>query len=190
MSQTHIGRICVWSRDTGSLMRVVKAPIKAQLKFDDAFSSLLVKEGFLFAMGIEKDVWIWNVDNLGYEESSFDLELKVQFRLAGHYSTVLCCDMDSLGNIMTGSRDAQVRLWKLGIGLGDRSNAVSCHNQHGNPVTAVSLLWPLGMSASSGSVRLYHHPSGACLRTFRFSKYVYDMQMDCRQFVTSEQVCI
>ena len=190
LNLVDIGRICVWSRDTGSLMRVVKAPIKAQLKFDDAFSSLLVKEGFLFAMGIEKDVWIWNVDNLGYEESSFDLELNVQFRLAGHYSTVLCCDMDSLGNIMTGSRDAQVRLWKLGIGLGDRSNAVACHNQHGNPITAVSLLWPLGMSASSGSVRLYHHPSGACLRTFRFSKYVYDMQLDCRQFVTSEQVCI
>ena len=44
------------------------------------------------------------------------------------------------------------------------------------------------MSASSGSVRLYYHPSGAALRTIRFSKYVYDLNMDTTHFVTSHQV--
>ena len=51
------------------------------------------------------------------------------------------------------------------------------------------ILGPLGMSASSGSVTLYYHPSGADFRTIRFSKYVYyDLHLDTRHSVTSYQV--
>ena len=121
-------------------------------------------------------------------EDESDPDLTIQFRLKGHNSIVLCCDMNKQGYIMSGSQDAQVRLWKLGPDLRDRSHAVACHNQHGNPVTAVRILWPLGMSASSGSVRLYYHPSGTALRTIRFSKYVYDLNMDTMHFVTTHQV--
>jgi len=177
----------VWGRDTGRQLKSVRPPFKTELQHEDAFSYLLVKHGYLLAMGIDKDVWIWKIKEQEDMEDDSGPDLIIQFRLKGHYSTVLCCDMDKQGHIMTGSQDAQVRLWKLGPDLRDRSHAVACHNQHGNPVTAVRILWPLGMSASSGSVRLYYHPSGAALRTIRFSKYVYDLHMDSTHFVTSHQ---
>jgi len=180
----EVGRVQVWDRDTGRHLKSVRPPFKTDLKPEDAFCFLLVKHGFLFAMGVDKDVWIWALKE---QEENGGTNLNIQFRLKGHYSTVLCCDLDKEGHIMTGSQDAQVRLWNLGPDLRDRSKAVACHNQHGNPVTAVQVLWPLGVSASSGSVRLYYHPTGACLRTFRFSAYVYDLHMDSRHFVTSHQ---
>ena len=184
----EVGRVQVWGRDTGRHLRSVRPPFKTDLKHEDSFTYLLVKHGYLLAMGIDKDVWIWKIKEQDEEQSKSGPDLNIQFRLKGHYSTVLCCDMNEEGHIMTGSQDAQVRLWKLGPDLRDRSHAVACHNQHGNPVTGVRILWPLGMSASSGSVRLYYHPSGACIRTIRFSKYVYDLHMDNLRFVTSHQV--
>ena len=180
-----VGMVQMWDRETGRHKRSVRPPFKTDLKQDDALTFLLVKHGFLFAMGIDKDVWIWAVKDQEDANMSSGPDLHIQFRLKGHCSTVLCCDMD--GHIMMGSQDAQVRLWNLGPDLRDRSSAVACHNQHGNPVTSVQLTWPLGVSASSGSVRLYYHPTGACIRTFRFSAYVYDMHADSRHFVTSHQ---
>ena len=52
-----------------------------------------------------------------------------------------------------------MRHWQLGPGMARRGEAVGCFNQHGNPITSVQLLWPLGVSSSSGSVRLYHLPT-------------------------------
>jgi len=186
----ELGKVKVWGRATGRYLRSIRPPFKHDLKYEDVFSYILVRHGFLLAMGIDKDVWIWKIwerDMTENEGQQIIPEINIQFRLKGHYSPVLCCDIDEKGHIMTGSKDAQVRLWNLGPDLRDRSHAVACHNQHGNPVTAVRVLWPLGMSASSGSVRLYYHPTGACLRTIRFSKYVYDLHMDFTHFVTSHQ---
>jgi len=186
----EVGKVKVWGRQTGRYLRSVKPPFKHDLKYEDVFSYILVKHSYLLAMGIDKDVWIWKIWERELNENERQPvipEINIQFRLKGHYSPVLCCDMDEQGHIMTGSQDAQVRLWNLGPDLRDRSHAVACHNQHGNPVTAVRILWPLGMSASSGSVRLYYHPTGACLRTIRFSKYVFDLHMDFMHFVTSHQ---
>jgi len=186
MVYDEVGKVQVWGRDTGKHIMSVRPPYKQKLENEDVLSYLLVKHGFLLAMGIEKDVWIWKVKE--EPERLKDIpDFYLQFRLTGHYSTVLCCDMDEKGNIMTGSRDAQVRLWKLGPDLRDRSQAVACHNQHGNPVTAVRILWPLGMSASSGSVRLYYHPSGTCFRNIRFTNYVFDLHLDYMHFVTSHK---
>ena len=165
----------------------VKPPYEQELENEDVLTYLLVKHGFLLAMGIEKDVWIWKIK----EESEHLKDIPnfyLQFRLKGHYSPVLCCDMDGEGNIMTGSADAQVRLWKLGPDLRDRSLSVECHNQHGNRVTAVRILWPLGMSASSGSIRLYYLPTGICLRNIRFTNYIFDLHLDYMHFVTSHKV--
>jgi len=188
VAREEVGKVHVWGRDTGRFQRSLRPPFKQELGAEGVFSYLTVKHRYLLGTGLGNDVWIWKMEEAetaGCQQGGVDI--KLQFRLKGHYSSVLCCDMDEQGHIMTGSQDAQVRLWKLGADLRDRSQAVACHNQHGNPVTAVSLLWPLGISASSGSVRLYYHPSGACLRTFRFSKYVFDMQMDHMHFVTSHR---
>ena len=182
----EVGKVKLWGRDTGRYLISVTPPFKQDLKFEDAFSYLFVNHGYLLAMGIEKDVWIWKLKEQKEEQNV--PEIHIQFRLKGHYSRVLCCDMDEQGHIMTGSYDTQVKLWKLGSDLCDGSQAVSCYKLHGNPVIAVRLLWPLGMSASSGSVRLYHHPTAACLRTIKFPMYVYDLNMDHMHFATSHQV--
>jgi len=186
MAWEEVGKVQVWGRDTGRLIMSVRPPYKLELKNEDVLSYLLLKHGFLLAMGIDKNVWIWKKQEKP-EHLKDTPDFHLQFRLKGHYSTVLCCDMDEMGNIMTGSQDAQVRLWKLGPDLRDRSQAVACHNQHGNPVTAVRILWPLGMSASSGSVRLYYHPSGTCLRNIRFTNHVFDLHIDHMHFVTSHK---
>lgn len=183
-SKETAGRIQVWNRDTGRHHKELRPPFKSELKEDDAFGFLLHKHNYLFAMGLDKDVWI-------YQEKAKKCEPLPDFvclhRLKGHYSQVVCADSDALGHIMTGSHDAQVRLWNLGPNLRDRTKKVSCHNQHGNPITSVEVRWPLGMSASSGSVRVFHHPTGACLRTFRFSAYVFDLHFNEHHFVTSHQ---
>ena len=182
----EVGKVKLWGRDTGRYLISVTPPFEHDLKYEDAFSYLLVNHGYLLAMGIEKDVWIWKLKEQKEEQNV--PEIHIQFRLKGHYSRVLCCDMDEQGHIMTGSQDVQVRLWKLGSDLRDRSQAVACHNQHGSPVITVRLLWPLGMSASRWSVSLYYHPTGACLRTIKFSKDVYDLHMDHMYFATSHEV--
>ena len=85
---------------------------KTDLSKDDSFCFLLLKHSFLFAVGVEKDVWIWQQSwRAGRPHYA------CQHRIKGHYSRVLCCDADSQGRIMTGSHDAQVRLWNLGPDL-------------------------------------------------------------------------
>jgi len=176
------GSVQVWDRGTARHVDTLRPPYKTDLSNEDSFCFLLLKHSFLFAVGVEKDVWIWQQSwRAGRPHYA------CQHRIKGHYSRVLCCDADSQGRIMTGSHDAQVRLWNLGPDLKDRTKKVCVHNQHGNPVTSVEVRWPLGLSSSSGSVRLYHHPTGACLRTFRFSAYVYDFHFNENHFVTSHQ---
>ena len=81
-----------------------------------------------------------------------------------------------------------MRHWQLGPGMARRGEAVGCFNQPLNPITSVQLLWPLGVSASSGSVRLYHLPTATKLRMFRFAAQVFQLSMDNMQFITSHQV--
>merc|ERR1719186_358835 len=181
-----VGGIQVWSIDTGRLHKQLRPPFKNELKQDDAFGFLLYKHKYVFAMGIDRDVWIYQEKTAASLLSMPDFS-SPPLRLKAHYSQVMCADFDALGRVMTGSHDAQVRLWQLGPNLRDRSKKISCHNQHGNPVTSVEVRWPLGISASSGSVRVFHHPTGACLRTFRFSAYVFDLHFNENHFITSHQ---
>jgi len=190
-SKDALGAIQVWNRDTGRHHASLRPPFKNELKDDDAFVFLLYKHSYVFAMGIDRDVWIYQEKSGALIPSSLTLPLpefsSPALRIKAHYSQVICADFDALGRVMTGSHDAQVRLWNLGPNLRDRTKKISCHNQHGNPITSVEVRWPLGMSASSGSVRVFHHPTGACLRTFRFSAYVFDLHFNENHFITSHQ---
>jgi len=189
-SKETAGRIQVWNRDTGRHHKELRPPFKIQLKEDDSFGFLLHKHSFLFACGIDKIVWIYEEVTKKRGASSVGEPLPefiCRVRLKGHYSQVMCADFDAVGHLMTGSHDAQVRLWNLGPTFLDKTKKISCHNQHGNPITSVHMRWPLGMSASSGSVRVFHHPTGACLRTFRFSAYVFDLHFNENHFATSHQ---
>jgi WD40 repeat protein len=126
---------------------------------------LLVKHGFLLVMGIDKDVWIWKMTEQEDMENDSSPDLTIQFRLKGNYSTVLCCDMDKQGHIMTGSQDALVRLWKLGPDLRDRS-------QHDNPVSAVRILsQPAGVQCGSTIIHQGQllEPSGSLSMSMTFT---------------------
>eukprot|EP00092_Neocalanus_flemingeri_P013016 GFUD01014027.1.p1 GENE.GFUD01014027.1~~GFUD01014027.1.p1 ORF type:complete len:379 (-),score=116.17 GFUD01014027.1:706-1842(-) len=117
----EVGRVHVRGRDTGRHLGSVRLPSKTDLKPGDAFCYLLEKHRFLFDMGVDKDVWIWAVKEQEEMEINSDPDLNI------YYSTILCCDMDKQGHIMTGSHNVQVRLWNLGPDLRDRTNRVACH---------------------------------------------------------------
>ena len=77
------------------------AALPVQPEGGAAVQCLLVRDGFCLAAGAGRDCWLWTLQEGG-------TRLKPLLRLRGHYSAVLCADMDQLGNILTGSRDAQV----------------------------------------------------------------------------------
>ena len=54
----EVGKVKLWGRDTGRYL----IPFQHDLKYEDAFSYLFVNHGYLLAMGIEKDVWIWKME--------------------------------------------------------------------------------------------------------------------------------
>ena len=59
-----------------------------ELQHEYAFSYLLVKHGYLLAMGMDKDVWIWKMKEQEDMEDDRGPDLTIQFRLKGHNSTV------------------------------------------------------------------------------------------------------
>ena len=89
----------VWRRDTGR--HLASAALPVQPEGGAAVQCLLVRDGFCLAAWAGRDCWLWTLQEGG-------TRLKPLLRLRGHYSAVLCADMDQLGNILTGSRDAQV----------------------------------------------------------------------------------
>ena len=58
------------------------------MQHEYAFSYLLVKHGYLLAMGMDKDVWIWKMKEQEDMEDDRGPDLTIQFRLKGHNSTV------------------------------------------------------------------------------------------------------
>ena len=68
--------------------RSVRPPFMTELQHEYAFSYLLVKHGYLLAMGIDTDVWIWKMKEQEDMEDDRGPDLTIQFRLKGHNSTV------------------------------------------------------------------------------------------------------
>ena len=100
-----VGGIQVWNIDTGRHHKQLRPPFKNELKQDDVFVFLIYKHKYVFAMGINRDVWIYQEKTVAPlsipDFSSPPLSLKA------HYSQVMCADFDALGHVMTGSHDAR-----------------------------------------------------------------------------------